>query len=80
MFKIRASKLEFRTSLKFKLKVFGQTIKLFTFSGKRLLCFLLTMFSAAEKTLSEGTEVEEAHKCFFAMQENCQRSVNVCCR
>ena len=32
MFKIRACKLEFRTSLKFKLKVFVQKIKLFTFS------------------------------------------------
>ena len=35
---------------------------------------------AAEKTLSEGTVVEGAHKSFLAMQENCQRSVNVCGR
>ena len=35
---------------------------------------------AAEKTLSEGTEVEGAHKYFLEMQENCQRSVNVCGR
>ena len=55
-------------------------IKLFTFSGKRLLRFLLTMFPAAEKTLSEGTEVEGAHKYFLAMQENCQHLVDVCGR
>ena len=62
--------MQFRTSLKFKLKVFVQKIKLFAFSGKRLLRVLLTMFPAAEKTLSEGTEVEGAHKCFLGMQEN----------
>ena len=37
--------------------------------GKRLLRFLLTMFPAAEKTLSEGTEVEGTHKYFLAMEE-----------
>ena len=38
------------------------------------------MFSAAEKTLLERTEVEGAHKNFLAMQENFQLAVNVCGR
>ena len=67
---IRASKLEFLTK---KLNYLHSL-------GKRLLRFLLTIFPAAEKTLSEGTEVEGAHKYFLAIQENCQRSVNVCGR
>ena len=40
--------------------------KQLTFSGNKLHRFFVTMFPVAEKTLSEGTDVEGAHKYLLA--------------
>ena len=47
-------------------KFLFKKIKALTFSGSRLHLFLLTMFPAAENTLSEGTEVAGAQRNLLA--------------